>query len=172
MTVHQFFCILHCRYIDDVLSIIVIQNLRIIWVRSILLSFRSKTRRRATPMLPPWIYSCPWGETISCAFPFTTNVTISTSMSQNFRSWGAIFHFRQPMAFSSRSSSGMPGLATLMNILFWGSRGFHISFLGRYMSGSVLNRLLGSSMVDIGISSNKLWSFPPSNVTWRFGAWP
>ena len=54
------------RYIDDVL--------------------RSKTRRRATPLLPTWIYSCRSRVTVSCALPFTTNVTISTSMSQTFRS--------------------------------------------------------------------------------------
>ena len=50
--------------------------------------------------------------------PFTTNVTISTSISHNFRSWVATFHLRQPMAFLSHSSYGMPGLALLMNILF------------------------------------------------------
>ena len=32
--------------------------LRIIWVRCIPLNLRSKTRRRATPLLPTWIYSC------------------------------------------------------------------------------------------------------------------
>ena len=50
--------------------------------------------------------------------PFTTNVTISTSILQTFRSWIAIFHLRQPMVFLSQSSYGMPGLAPLMNVLF------------------------------------------------------
>ena len=35
--------------------------------------------------------------TVSCELPFTTNVTISTSISQIFRSWVARFHLRQPM---------------------------------------------------------------------------
>ena len=62
------------------------QILRIIWVRCIPLSLRSKTRRRATPLLPTWIYSCRSRVTVSCELPFTTNVTISTSISQTFRS--------------------------------------------------------------------------------------
>ena len=45
------------RYIDDVLSINN-QVLRIISVRYIPLSLRSKTQRRATLLLPTWIYSC------------------------------------------------------------------------------------------------------------------
>ena len=94
------------------------QILRIIWVRCIPLSLRSKTRRRATPLLPTWIYSCRSRVTVSCELPFTTNVIISTSISQTFRSWVAIFHLRQPMVFLSHSSYGMPGLAPLMNVLF------------------------------------------------------
>ena len=62
------------------------QILKINWVRCIPLSLRSKTRRRATPLLPTWIYSCQSRVTVSCALPFTTNVTISTSISQTFRS--------------------------------------------------------------------------------------
>ena len=58
------------------------QILIIIWVRCIPLSLRSKTRWRATPLFPAWIYSCRSGGTASCALPFTTNVTISTSISQ------------------------------------------------------------------------------------------
>ena len=94
------------------------QILKIIWVRCIPLSFRSKTRRRATPLLPTWIYSCRSRVTVSCALPFTTNVTISTSISQTFRSWLAIFHLHPPMMFLSHSSYGMPGLAPLTNALF------------------------------------------------------
>ena len=94
------------------------QILRIIWVRCILLSLRLKTRQRATTLLPTWNYSCRSGGTVSCALSFTTNVTISTSILQTFRSWVAIFHLRQPMAILSHSSYGMPGLAPLMNGLF------------------------------------------------------
>ena len=75
------------------------QILIIIWVRCIPLSLRSKTWRRATPLLPTWIYSCRSKLTVRCALPFTTNVTISTSISQTFRSWVAIFHLRQPIVF-------------------------------------------------------------------------
>ena len=92
------------------------QTLRIIWVKCIPLSLRSKTRRRATPLLPTWIYSCRSRVTVSCALPFTTNMTISTSIAQTFRSWVAIFHLRPPMVFLSHSSYGMPGLAPLINV--------------------------------------------------------
>ena len=61
-----------------------IQILIITWVRCIPL--RSKTRKRATHLLPTWIYICRSGGTVSCALLFTTNVTISTSISQTFRS--------------------------------------------------------------------------------------
>ena len=43
------------------------QTLRIIWVKCIPLSLRSKIRRRATPLLPTWIYSCRSRVTVSCA---------------------------------------------------------------------------------------------------------
>ena len=94
------------------------QTLRIIWVKYITLSLRSKTRRIATPLLPTWVYSCRSRVTVNCTLPFTTNLTISTSLSQTFRSWEAIFHLRQPMVCLSHSSHGMPGLALLMNVLF------------------------------------------------------
>ena len=58
------------------------------------------------------------GREVSCAHPFTTNVTISTSISQTFRSWVAIFHLRQPLEFLSHSSYSMPGRASLTNVLF------------------------------------------------------
>ena len=50
-----------------------------------MLSLRSKTRLRATPLLPTWIYSWRSRVTVSCALPLTTNETISTSISQAFR---------------------------------------------------------------------------------------
>ena len=73
----------YCQSITNILIII--------WVRCILPSLRSKTRRRATPLFPTRIYSCQSIVTVSYALPFTTNVTISTSISQTFRSWIAIF---------------------------------------------------------------------------------
>ena len=102
------------RYIDDGLSINKTQLLRIIWVRCIPLNLRSKTRQRTTDLLP----TCRSEGTVNCALPFTTNVTISTSISQNFRSSAETFHLRQPMTFLSHSSYGMPGLALIMNVLF------------------------------------------------------
>ena len=93
------------------------QIFRIIWVRCIPLSLKTKTQRRATPLLPSWIFSCRLGGTVSCALPFTTNVTISTSISQTFRSWVAIFNLRQSVTFLSHSSYGMPGLAPLSSKL-------------------------------------------------------
>ena len=74
------------------------QILIIIWVRCILLNLGLKTRQRATPLLPTWIYSCRSEKMVSCALPFTTNVAISTSISQTFRSWAATFHLRQPIS--------------------------------------------------------------------------
>ena len=99
--------------------------------------------------------------TVSCALPFTTNVTIPTFISQTFRSSAAIFHLRQPMVFLSHSSYGMPGLVPLMNVLFEGRRDFHLSFLDWDMSWNVLNRPSGSLVVDMGISLNIMKSpFP------------
>ena len=133
----------------------------IFWVRCIPLSLRSKTRRREPLLLPTWIYSCRSRVTVSCALPFTTNVTISTSISQTFPSWLAIFHLRQPMAFLSNSSYGMPGLAPLMHVLFWGRIDFHLRSSDRDMSWNVWHRPSGSFMVDMGISSNIMKSPTP-----------
>ena len=47
------------RFIDDVCPLIT-QTLRMFSVRCIPLSLRSKTRRRATLLLPIWICSCQW----------------------------------------------------------------------------------------------------------------
>ena len=69
------------------------------------------------------------------------NVTISISILQTFRSWVATSHIRPPIAFLSHNSSDTPGLAPLMNVLFWGRCDFPISFPGRDMSRNVWNRL-------------------------------
>ena len=55
------------------------------------------------------------------------------SILQSFRSWAATSHLRPPMAFLSHNSSDTPGLAPLMNVLFWGWCDFLISFSGRDM---------------------------------------
>ena len=70
---------------------------------------------------------------IIVVLPFRTNVTISISILQTFRSWVATSHLRPPMAFLSHNSSDTPGLAPLLNVLFWGRCDFPISFSGRDM---------------------------------------
>ena len=74
-----------------------IQTLKIISVRCISLSLRSKTRRRATLLLPTWICSCQSVGTVNFALPFTTNVTISISILQTFRFSVATSHLRPPI---------------------------------------------------------------------------
>ena len=102
---------------------------------------RSNTQRRATLLLPTWTYSCQSVGTVNFALPFTTSVTISISILQTFRSWVATSHLRQPMAFLYHNLSDTPGLAPLINDLFWGRCDFPISFSGRDMSRNVWNRL-------------------------------
>ena len=51
---------------------LITQTLRIISVRCIPLSLRSKTRRRATLLLPTWICSCQLVGTVNFILPFTT----------------------------------------------------------------------------------------------------
>ena len=63
------------------------------------LNLRPKTRRRATPLLPTWIYPCQSVGTVNFKLPFTTSVTILISILQTFRSWAATPHLRPPMAF-------------------------------------------------------------------------
>ena len=146
------------RYIDEVLSINTqdFQN-----YLSQMYPAELEIRLRATPLLPTWIYSCRSGEMVSCAIPFMTNVTISTSISQTFHSGVAIFNLRQPTVCLSHSSYGMPGLATLRNVLFWERRDFHVSFSGRDMSGNVWTRPSWSYMVDMGISLDIMKSLSP-----------
>ena len=100
-------------------------------------------------------HPCQLGRTVSCALPLTTNVTISTSLSQTFRSREAIFLFRQPMMFLSHSSYGIPGLTPLMNVLFLRQRDFRLNFSERDMSRNVWNRPSGSLRVDIKSPSPK-----------------
>ena len=129
------------RHLHQFANLLPNWTLRIIWVKCIPLSLRSMTRRRATPLIPTWIYSCRSRVTVSCALPFTTNVTISTSISQTFRSWVAIFHLRQPMVFLSHSSNGMSGIAPPMNVLFVGRPRLSSKLLGQ---GYVMERLKSS----------------------------
>ena len=116
-------------------------TLKIISVRCIPLNLRSKTRRRATLLLPTWIYSCQSVGTVNFTLPFTTSVTILISILQTFRSWAATSHLRPPMAFLSHNSSDTPGLVPLMNVSFWGRCGLSNKLLGQ---GYVKERLRSS----------------------------
>ena len=115
--------------------------------------------KRATLLLLTFIYFCRSGGTVNFTLPFMTNVTISISTSQIFRSWVAIFQPRQPMASLFRSLYGMLGLAPRMGVLSWGRRDFQISFSNRDTSRNAWNRHWRSFMVDTGILSNNM-KFP------------
>ena len=144
------------------------QTLRIIWVKCIPLSLRTKTRRRATPLLPTWIYSCRSRETVSCALSFTTNVTISTSISQTFRSWVAIFHLP---CFYLTAHTVCQGLLLLWMFyskggatFIWAPRTGICDGTFEIVPQEVLWSILGSHQT--------LWSLPFPNVTWHSGTWP
>ena len=62
------------RYIDDVLSINN-SDFENYLGQMYSLSLRSKTRRRATLLLPTWICFCQSVGTVNFALPFTTSVT-------------------------------------------------------------------------------------------------
>ena len=100
-----------------------------------------------------------------------TNVTISISTSQIFRSWVAIFQPRPPMASLFRSLYGMPWLAPRMDVLSWGRRDFQISFSNRDTSRNAWNRHWGS-LWSIRGSYQTIWSFPLTNVKWHSVTWP
>ena len=55
-------------------------TLKIVSVRCIPLNLRSKKRRRATRLLPTWIYSCQSLGTVNFTLPFTTSVSILISI--------------------------------------------------------------------------------------------
>ena len=145
--------------------------MRITWARCIPLNSRSKAQQRATLLLLTWIYSCRSGGAVSFTLPFMTNVTISISTSQIFRSWVAIVQPRPPMASLFCSLYGMPGLAPRMDVLSWGRRDFQIRFSNRDTSRNAWNRHWGSFMVDTGILSNNM-KFPLTDVKWHSVTWP
>ena len=60
------------RYIDDVLSVNN-PDFENYLDQMYPAELEIKTRQRATPLLPTWIYSCRSEGTVSCALPFTTN---------------------------------------------------------------------------------------------------
>ena len=146
------------RYIDDVLSINNPEFENYLG-QMYPVDSRSKTRQRATLLHLTWIYFCRSGGTVNFTLPFMTNVTISISISQIFRSCVAILQPRPPMASLFRSLYGMPGLAPRMDVLSRGRRDIQISFSNRDTSRNAWNRHWGSFMVDTGILSNNI-KFP------------
>ena len=116
-------------------------TLKIISVRCIPLNLRSKTRRRATLLLPTWIYSCQSVGTVNFTLPFTTSVTILISILQTFRSWAATSHLRPPMAFLSHNSSDTP----------WASSSYECFIL---RAVRLSNKLLGQGYVKERLRSS------------------
>ena len=102
---------------------------------------------------------------------FMTNVTISISTSQIFRSWVAIFQPRPPMASLFRNLYGMPGLAPRMDVLSWGRRDFQINFSNRDTSRK-LEIVIEKGLWSIRGSYQTIWSFPLTNVKWHSVTWP
>ena len=115
--------------------------LKIIWDRCIPLSLRSKTRRRASPLLPTWIYSCQSRVTVSCSLPFTTKRDDFNFHNTNFPFLSSNIPSSQAYGFLSHSSYGMPGLAPLMNALFLKAARLSFKLLGQ---GYVTERLKSS----------------------------
>ena len=146
--------------------------MKIILVRCIPLNLRSKTRRRATLLLPTWIYSCQSVGTVNFTLPFTSSVTILISILQTFRSWAATSHLRPPMAFLSHNSSDMPGLAPLMNVSFWGRCDFPISFSGRDICKGTFEIVSKEVLWSVRGSCQTIWGPPLPNVTRHSGWWP
>ena len=83
------------RYIDDV-SFISNPEFENYLGQMYPVELEIKDTHRATLLLLTWIYFCRSGGTVNFTLPFMTNVTISISTSQIFRSWVAIFQPRPP----------------------------------------------------------------------------
>ena len=83
--------------------------------------------------------------------PSTTSEMNSISTSQSFRSLVVKFHHRRPMACLSLNLYDTPGLASRMNVLFWGPGDFPVSYSNRDTLWNAWNHHSGSFMVDTGI---------------------
>ena len=92
--------------------------------------------------------------TVNYILSFMTNVTISISISQIFRSCVAIYQHRPPLASLSHSLYDIPGLAPPMNVIFWGRHDFQISFSNSDTSRNTWNRHWRSFIM--GMLSSKI----------------
>ena len=110
---------------------------------------------------------------VSCALFFSKQREDSNLHITNFRSWVVMFYLcQQPIGFSYHSWYSMPWLAPLLNDLIWGWHEFHIyKFFGQGYVGNIWNRLLGSSIVEMG-SHQTIWSRPLLNIAQHSGTWP
>ena len=92
------------------------------------------------------------GRMVNFTLPFTSKEMISISTLQTFRSWVVIFHLRRSMVFFlSLSLYDRPGRAPRMNLLFWGTDDFPVSYSNRDTPWNTWNRHSGSFMVDTDI---------------------
>ena len=111
------------RYIDDVLSINNPEFENYLGqMYPVELEIKDTTESNTSASYLDFTSICRSGGTVNFTLPFMTNVTISISTSQIFRSWVAIFQPRPPMASLFRSLYGMPGLAPRMDVLSWGQQ--------------------------------------------------
>ena len=146
-------------------------TLKIILVRCIPLNLRSKTRRRATPLLPTSIYSCQSVGTVNFTLPFydkrddfNFNITNFPFLSSNIPSSPVYGLFISQLIRYARASSSY-------ECFILGRCDFPISLLGRDMYRNVWDRVRGSFMVSTGILPNNMRS-PLPNVTRYSGWWP
>ena len=101
---------------------------------------------------------------VNFTLPSTTNEMIPIFTSQTLRSWEVLFHLRRPMVFLFLNLYDKPGLAPLMNALFWGTGDFPVSYSNWDTSCNAWNRHSGSFIIDTGILFSNMKS--PSRECW------
>ena len=97
------------------------------------------------------------GRTVSCALPLMTNVTILTSISQTFLFWVAYLIFASLWCVYLTTHTVRQGLL-LLGMFYQRAARLSYTYLGH---GNIWNRPYGSSMVDMGVSSNIMKSPSP-----------
>ena len=116
-------------------------TLKNISVRRIPLNLRSKTQRRATLLLPTWIYSCQSVGTVYFTLPFTTSMSI------------LIFHITNfPFLSSNIPSSLAYGVFISQLIRYARASSSNECFILRAMRLS--NKLLGQGYVKERLRSS------------------
>ena len=100
---------------------------------------------------------------VNFTLPFVTNVAVSVSASQIFRSWVAVFRPRPPVASLFRSLYNMLGLAPRVDVLFWGRRGFQVGFSSGVRQGA-LGVVIEEVLWSIRGYHRAVWGFPLTSV--------